>query len=58
MEGVNEISMPSAPGRPHFEIVRNNAVVLQKTGEVAITQTDFSGAFNYFSGSSGSAGAQ
>ncbi|CAB3671700.1 hypothetical protein LMG22037_01999 [Paraburkholderia phenoliruptrix] len=58
VEGVNEVSMPSAPGRPHFEIVRNNAVVLQKTGEVAITQADFSGAFNYFSGSSGSAGAQ
>ncbi|MBW9106783.1 glycoside hydrolase family 71 protein [Paraburkholderia phenoliruptrix] len=51
VEGVNEVSMPSAPGRPVFELVRNNAVVLQKTGEAEITRTDFSSAFNYFSGS-------
>ncbi|WP_144107900.1 glycoside hydrolase family 71 protein [Paraburkholderia sp. BCC1886] len=55
--GVNEIAVPSAPGVPHFSLIRHGAAVLQKSGELAITSNDYSGAFNYFSGSLSDAGA-
>ncbi|WP_459714271.1 glycoside hydrolase family 71 protein [Paraburkholderia sp. 2C] len=49
--GVNEAAFPWTPGRPRFVLVRNGQTVLQKTGEETITRDDYSGAFNYFSGS-------
>jgi hypothetical protein len=49
--GVNEAAFPWTPGRPRFVLVRNGQAVMQKVGEETITRNDYSGAFNYFSGS-------
>jgi len=49
--GFNEAAFPWTPGRPRFVLVRNGQAVLQKVGEETITRNDYSGAFNYFSGS-------
>ena len=49
--GVNEAAFPWTPGWPRFVLLRNGQAVLQKVGEETITRDDYSGAFNYFSGS-------
>ncbi len=50
--GVNEVAVPSMPGTPRFTLIRNGKTIADKAGEEPIRTNDFSGAFNYFSGSS------
>ncbi|WP_342933230.1 endo-1,3-alpha-glucanase family glycosylhydrolase [Paraburkholderia diazotrophica] len=51
--GVSEVAVPSIPGVPRFTLIRNGVTIADKKGEERICTMDFSGAFNYFSGSSG-----
>lgn len=50
--GVNEVAVPTSPGVPRFILIRNGNTLVDKRGEEAILTDDFSGAYNYFSGSS------
>ena len=50
--GVSEVAVPAMPGAPRFTLVRDHTVLADKTGDEPIRTLDFSGAFNYFSGSS------
>jgi glucan endo-1,3-alpha-glucosidase len=50
--GMSEVAVPSIPGTPRFTLIRNGKTIADKTGEEPIRTNDFSGAFNYFSGSS------
>jgi hypothetical protein len=50
--GVSEVAVPATPGLPRFTLSRNGKRIADKTGEEAVRTNDFSGAFNYFSGSS------
>jgi hypothetical protein len=49
--GVTHVSADSRTGTPRFVLQRHGETVIDKTGEQAITADDFSGAYNYFSGS-------
>jgi hypothetical protein len=49
--GVTHVSADSRAGTPRFVLQRHGKTVIDKTGEQAITDDDFSGAYNYFSGS-------
>ncbi|SDI96875.1 Glycosyl hydrolase family 71 [Paraburkholderia steynii] len=49
--GVSEVTAPSMPGVPRFTLTRNGSTIAEKKGEEPIRKDDFSGAFNYFSGS-------
>jgi hypothetical protein len=50
--GYSEVAVPAYPGKPRFRLSRNGCTIADKTGEEAISLNDFSGAFNYFSGTS------
>jgi hypothetical protein len=50
--GVNHVAVPASPGAPRFVLVRNGNTIADKKGEESIRTDDYSGAFNYFSGSS------
>ncbi|MFM0368469.1 endo-1,3-alpha-glucanase family glycosylhydrolase [Paraburkholderia aspalathi] len=50
--GVSEVAVPSIPGAPRFTLIRNGKTIADKMGEESIRTSDFSGAFNYFGGSS------
>jgi len=49
--GVTHLSADARAGTPRFVLQRQGKTVIDKTGEQAITADDFSGAYNYFSGS-------
>jgi glucan endo-1,3-alpha-glucosidase len=49
--GVTHISADARAGTPRFVLQREGKIIIDKTGEQAITTDDFSGAYNYFSGS-------
>jgi len=49
--GVSHVAMPFAPGKQRFVLRRNGNVVIDKTGEHAVSATDASSNFDYFSGS-------
>ena len=49
--GITHISADAQAGTPRFVLQREGKVIIDKTGEQAITADDFSGAYNYFSGS-------
>ncbi|KVC41056.1 glycoside hydrolase family 71 protein [Burkholderia pseudomultivorans] len=48
--GISFVDVPSLPGQPRFTIVRNGRIVLDRTGELAITERDFSSRYGYYSG--------
>lgn len=48
--GVTHVSMPFQIGAQRFVLTRNNAVLIDKTGEFEISATDTSSNFNVFSG--------
>ena len=49
--GVTHVSVEARGGTPRFVLQREGKIIIDKTGEQAITANDFSGAYNYFSGS-------
>lgn len=49
--GVSEVAAQSLPGTPRFTLIRNGRTIVDKKGGESIRTDDFSGAFNYFSGS-------
>lgn len=49
--GITHLSADSRAGTPRFVLKRQGKVIIDKTGEQPITNDDFSGAYNYFSGS-------
>jgi glucan endo-1,3-alpha-glucosidase len=49
--GVTHVSVDARAGTPRFVLQREGKIIIDKTGEQAITANDFSGAYNYFSGS-------
>ncbi|MFM0238857.1 glycoside hydrolase family 71 protein [Paraburkholderia phytofirmans] len=50
--GFSEVATPQLPGTPRFTLTRHGTKIVDKMGEESIRTNDFSGAFNYFSGSS------
>lgn len=48
--GISFVDVPSLPGQPTFTIVRDGRIVLDGTGELAITEHDFSSRYGYYSG--------
>lgn len=49
--GITHLSVDSRAGRPRFVLKRQGKRIIDKSGEQPITDDDFSGAYNYFSGS-------
>jgi glucan endo-1,3-alpha-glucosidase len=49
--GITHLSVDSRVGSPRFVLKRQGKTVIDKIGELPITDNDFSGAYNYFSGS-------
>ncbi|MGX7002173.1 endo-1,3-alpha-glucanase family glycosylhydrolase [Caballeronia sp. KNU42] len=49
--GVTHASVEAHAGMPRFVLQREGKTLIDKTGEQAITADDFSGVYNYFSGS-------
>jgi hypothetical protein len=49
--GVTHVSVDARAGTPRFVLQRQGKTLVDKTSEQAITPDDFSGAYNYFSGS-------
>jgi hypothetical protein len=49
--GITHLSVDSSVGMPRFVLKRQGKTIIDKTGEQPITNEDFSGAYNYFSGS-------
>lgn len=48
--GLQNVDVPFELGRPTFTLIRNGSVILKKTGEQEISDSDSSSRFNYFSG--------
>ncbi|VWD20565.1 glycoside hydrolase family 71 [Burkholderia lata] len=48
--GISFVDVPSLPGRPRFTLVRDGRVVLDRTGELPITEHDFSSLYGCYSG--------
>jgi len=48
--GISFVDVPSLPGQPRFTLVRDGHVVIDRTGELAITEHDFSSLYGYYSG--------
>ncbi len=48
--GISFVDVPSLPGQPRFTLVRDGRVVLDRTGELAITEHDYSSLYGYYSG--------
>ncbi len=53
--GAHHVRAPLTPGRPRFLLERRGAVVIDKTGEHAISATDAWAGFNPFAGSAAAA---
>jgi glucan endo-1,3-alpha-glucosidase len=49
--GITHVSANGGAGTPRFMLQRDDKTLIDKTGEQAISADDFSGAYNYFSGS-------
>jgi glucan endo-1,3-alpha-glucosidase len=49
--GITHISANAGAGMPRFVLQRRGKTIIDKAGEQAITADDFSGGYNYFSGS-------
>ncbi|MFT4436824.1 endo-1,3-alpha-glucanase family glycosylhydrolase [Caballeronia sp. 15715] len=49
--GVTHVSVDARAGTPRFVLQRHGKTLIDKTGDQAISADDFSGAYNYFSGS-------
>lgn len=49
--GITHLSAASHTGIPRFTLRRKGGVIIDKLGEQAISSDDFSGQYNYFSGS-------
>lgn len=48
--GISFVDVPSLPGTPRFVIVRDGRIVVDRTGELAVTMGDFSSQYGYYSG--------
>jgi glucan endo-1,3-alpha-glucosidase len=49
--GITHVSVDSGIGTPRFMVHRQGKLLIDKTGEQAITVSDVSSRYNYFSGS-------
>ncbi|MBJ9753608.1 glycoside hydrolase family 71 protein [Burkholderia cepacia] len=48
--GISFVDVPSLPGQPRFTLVRDGRAVLDRTGELAIAEHNFSSLYGYYSG--------
>jgi len=49
--GITHVSADARAGTPRFVLQRQGKTLIDKAGEQTISADDFSGAYNYFSGS-------